>query len=124
MTQPTECRRGTCSRVARLIAIATLIAAGLGDRPLRAQDLAGTWQGTMQAAKPQRIVVKIAKDPAAGWQAVVYSLDSNMAFEGRATTQMTLQGAELRFAIAPIDSSYQGKVSADGTAIAGTWTQG
>ena len=77
----------------------------------------------MQAAKPQRIVVKIAKDPAAGWQAVVYGLDSNMTFEGRATTQMSLQGAELRFAIAPIDTSYQGKLSADGATIAGTWTQ-
>jgi uncharacterized protein (TIGR03435 family) len=54
---------------------------------------------------------------------VVYSLDSNRAFEGRATTQMSLQGAELRFAIAPIDSSYQGKLSADGATIVGTWTQ-
>ena len=67
--------------------------------------------------------VKITKDTGAGWQGVVYSLDSNRAFEGRATTQMSLQGAELRFAIAPIDSSYQGKLSADGATIAGTWTQ-
>jgi len=36
---------------------------------------------------------------------------------------MSLQGAELRFAIAPIDTTYQGKLSADGTTIAGTWTQ-
>jgi uncharacterized protein (TIGR03435 family) len=36
---------------------------------------------------------------------------------------MSLQGAELRFAIAPIDSSYQGKLSADGTTLAGMWTQ-
>jgi uncharacterized protein (TIGR03435 family) len=77
----------------------------------------------MQAGKEQRIVVKIAKDAGAAWQAVVYSLDASMAFEGRATTQMSLQGQELRFAIAPIDSSYQGKLSADGAAIAGTWTQ-
>src|SRR5260370_40212458 len=46
-----------------------------------------------------------------------------MAYEGRATTQMSLQGAELRFAIAPIDDTYQGKLSADGATIAGTWTQ-
>ncbi len=32
-------------------------------------------------------------------------------------------GAELHFAVAPIDSSYQGKLSADGATIAGTWTQ-
>jgi uncharacterized protein (TIGR03435 family) len=75
------------------------------------------------AGKDQRIVVKISRDPAAGWQGVFYSLDSNMAYEGRATTQMTLHGTDLRFAIAPIDSSYQGKLSDDGATIAGTWTQ-
>jgi hypothetical protein len=77
----------------------------------------------MQAAKEQRIVVKISKDAAAGWQAVVYSLDANRAYEGRATTQMSLQGADLRFAIASIDSSFQGRLSGDGGTIAGTWTQ-
>lgn len=108
--------------MARITVIATLIAVGLGCQPLRAQDIAGTWQGAMQqAGNPQRIVVKIAKG--AGWQGVVYSLDASRAFEGRATTQMSLQGAELRFAIAPIDSSYQGKLSADGATLEGTWTQ-
>ena len=114
-------RRARWHSAARFAAFATLIMVGLGP-PVQAQDIAGTWQGTMQAAKEQRIVVKIEKN-AAGWQAVVYSLDSTMAFEGRATTQMSLQGAELRFAIAPIDSSYQGKLSPDGATVAGTWTQ-
>jgi uncharacterized protein (TIGR03435 family) len=36
---------------------------------------------------------------------------------------MSLQGSELRFAIAPIDTTYQGKLSADGATVAGTWTQ-
>jgi uncharacterized protein (TIGR03435 family) len=76
-----------------------------------------------QAGNPQRIVLKISKDAAAGWQGVAYSLDANRAYEGRATTQMSLQGAELRFAIASIDSSYLGRLSGDGATIAGTWTQ-
>jgi uncharacterized protein (TIGR03435 family) len=109
--------------VARFGVFAALLTVGLACRPLRAQDIAGTWQGAMQQGKAQRIVVKIAKAAGAGWQGVVYSLDSNMAYEGRATTQMSLQGADLRFAIAPIESSYQGKLSADGATIAGTWTQ-
>ena len=110
--------------MARFMAFATLIMVGLVCRPLRAQDIAGTWQGAMQqAGKEQRIVVKISKDAGAGWQGVVYSLDANRAFEGRATTQMSLQGQELHFAVAPIDSSYQGRLSADGATIAGTWTQ-
>jgi hypothetical protein len=126
MSQPAiqsgDCRRGAWASAARFTIFA-LLAAGLACRSLWAQDIAGTWQGTMQMGNPQRIVVKIAKSTAAGWQGVVFNLDSNRAFEGRATTQMTLQGAELRFAIAPIESSYQGKLSEDGGTIAGAWTQ-
>jgi uncharacterized protein (TIGR03435 family) len=114
---------GDGPREIRVTIFAMLLALGLGLQPLRAQDIAGTWQGTMQTGKDQRVVVKFAKDAAAGWQGVVYSLDSNMAYEGRATTQMSLQGADVRFAIAPIESNYQGKLSADGATITGTWTQ-
>jgi len=88
----------------------------------RAQDIAGTWQGTMLAGKGQRIVVKIAKN-GGGWTGVVYNLDADMAYEGRVTTQMSLHGAELRFAIAPIEASYEGKLSQDCGSVAGTWTQ-
>jgi uncharacterized protein (TIGR03435 family) len=121
-------RRKDCPAVrrnlARITVIATLTAVGLACRPLPAQDMAGTWQAAMQqAGKEQRIVVKISKDSGAGWQGVVYSLDASRAFEGRATTQMSLQGQELHFAVAPIDSSYQGKLSADGMTITGIWTQ-
>jgi uncharacterized protein (TIGR03435 family) len=128
MSQPalpsTECSRGNWSSIARFTAFATLLTLGLASRPLCALDIAGTWQGSIEAGKPQRIVVKITKDPAAaGWQGMVYSLDTSMASEGRATTQMSLQGTDLRFAIAPIDSSYQGKLSSDGATLTGTWTQ-
>ncbi len=127
MSQPAP-QPSTWSRATRIAALATLITLSLACRPLRAQDIAGTWQGTIAAAKeekakPQRIVVKITKDTAAGWQGVAYSLDTSMAYEGRATTQMILQGTDLRFAIAPIDSSYQGKLGPDGATLTGTWTQ-
>jgi uncharacterized protein (TIGR03435 family) len=117
-----DCHAVRCS-LTRITVIAMLIAVGLACRPLRAQDIAGTWQGSMQAGKEQHIVVKISKNAGAGWQGVVYSLDASRADEGRATTQMSLQGAQVRFEVAPIESSYQGKLSADGTTIAGTWTQ-
>ncbi len=110
--------------LARFKAFATLLALGLVSSPVRAQNIAGTWQGVIEAGKEQRIVVKIAKDNGAGWQGMVFNLDSAfMAYEGHATTQMSLQGVDLRFAIAPIDSSYQGKLGADGATITGTWMQ-
>ena len=90
-----------------------------------AQDVAGTWQGTMQIAnKPQRMVVKIEKGSDGGWKGLVYDLDSDLAYLGHATTQMSVGGGELRFAIAAIDAVFDGKLSADGAQAAGTWTQG
>jgi uncharacterized protein (TIGR03435 family) len=109
--------------VSRFAAVAALVLIGLVGRPVTAQDIAGTWQGTLQAGNPQRLVVKIAKE-GTGWSGVVYNLDLAMAYEGRATTQMSLSGADVRFAIAPIDASYTGKMSEDGASLGGTWTQG
>ena len=78
------------------MAASWLIAAGMTGLAARAQDFAGTWQGTMQAGKEQRIVVKISKANS-GWQGVFYNLDGNNPAEGRTTTQMSLQSTELRF---------------------------
>ncbi len=92
--------------------------------PRPAQDLSGTWQGTLQG---MRIVLKIAKAPNAGgsaWQGVFYNIDSGMAQHGRATTAMVLQGADFNFTIPAIESSYRGKLSANAASISGIWTQG
>jgi uncharacterized protein (TIGR03435 family) len=93
---------------------------------LRAQetDLAGTWQGTMQAGKDVRIVLKISKGSGGVWQGVRYNLDAYQPSLGMASTSMTLRGADFAFAIAPADESYEGKLTADGSSILGTWTQG
>jgi hypothetical protein len=113
--------------IARFAAFVTLTSAAPLSSLVQAQDIAGTWQGTMQtgqgASKPQRILVKISKSTDGAWQGIVYNLDSDMAYEGRATTGMSLHGAGLQFAIAPIGASYQGKLSEDGATLAGTWTQ-
>ncbi len=113
-------RRYRVSSLAWFTAFAALAAVAPAYSPLLAQDIAGTWQGTVN---DQRIVLKIEKNAGGAWQGVVYSLDSDRPYEGRATTQMSLQGGELRFAIAPIDATYLGKLSEDGAAFAGTWTQ-
>jgi uncharacterized protein (TIGR03435 family) len=103
--------------------LSVLMLCGFATLPVAAQDIAGTWQGTLEAGKDQRIVVKIAK-VGSGWAGVVFNLDSNMAYEGRNTTQMSLNRGFVRFAIALLDVSYEGKLSADGVSIAGAWKQG
>jgi uncharacterized protein (TIGR03435 family) len=102
--------------------VVVLLLAGMASAQT-ARDLAGTWQGTLPIGKGQRLLLKITKE-GAGWSGVAYSLDSNTPSEGRNTTQMSLQGAAVRFAIAPIDASYEGKLGEDGASITGTWTQG
>jgi uncharacterized protein (TIGR03435 family) len=115
-----ECGSVVWRRIAVWAAVTAMCCAA---QAATAQDLAGTWQGTLQAGKGQRIVVKISKD-GAGWTGLVYNLDADMAYEGRVTTQMSLQGTDLRFAITPIDATYTGKLGDDGASVAGTWMQG
>jgi hypothetical protein len=102
---------------------------GLGSVPLvaqTAQDIAGTWQGTMQVGQAMRIVVKISKGDGAanksGWKGALYSIDSSN--QATAIPTITLAGANAKFTIPAIEASYQGKLSADGASMAGMWTQG
>lgn len=124
MARSERCDRGCWYGVVLCAVLGGLIAVGLVGRPTVAQgtrDLTGTWQGTLEAGKGQRIMVKIAPD-GSGWKGVVYNLDSDRAFEGWATTQMSVRGTELRFEIATIEANYDGKLTEDGKAVAGTWT--
>jgi len=92
---------------------------------LHAQDITGTWQGTMtQSGKDLRIVLKIAKTENV-LNGTAYSIDNNG--KPNRTTSIALQGGEIKFEVpgigSPFGSQYDGKLSADGTSITGTWTQ-
>jgi uncharacterized protein (TIGR03435 family) len=106
------------------LAIAALLLVGLSSGPAAAQgtqDIAGTWQGTMNVGRAMRIIVKIAR-ASGGWKGELYSIDSGA--EGMVVPSITLQGADVRFAIASIEGSYAGRLSEDGASMAGVWTQG
>jgi uncharacterized protein (TIGR03435 family) len=87
-----------------------------------AQDLTGTWQGTLQAGKDLRTVVKISKADNGGWKVVFYSIDQTP--QGFTADAATLDGSSLRFSITAIGGSYEGKLNAEGATFVGTWTQG
>ncbi len=102
---------------------ATFIILSLSYRSLPAQnapDITGNWQGKLQMGDGQRVVVKISKGDA-GWQGVLYRVDSG---EASIVPSMVLKGAMLKFAIPAIEATYLGTVSTDGTSIAGMFTQG
>lgn len=87
-----------------------------------AQDIAGTWQGTLHVGKDLRTVIKITKADGGGYKAVFYSIDQTG--QGFPATTITLDGSTVKYSITAFDLKYEGKLSADGKTIAGTSTQG
>jgi non-heme chloroperoxidase len=89
---------------------------------LHAQDMTGDWQGTLKAGAGLRVILHIVKADNGGWKAVMYSIDQGT--DGIPVSSLTFQGSDLKFSVEAIHGSYEGKLSADGNSIAGTWTQG
>ncbi len=89
-----------------------------------AQNLTGTWQGSLQPPQgnPLRIVIKISTTDADKLAAVFYSIDQRSP--GINANTVTRNGATLKITLTPLNGTYEGKVNADGKTIEGTWTQG
>ncbi len=98
--------------------VASMLFAGAGAW---AQDVTGTWQGTLAAGKGLRTIVKISKDDGK-LKSVFYSIDQGG--QPIPVTKTTLDGSTLLFSISGLDLTYAGKVSSDGNTITGTSTQG
>lgn len=90
--------------------------------PLHAQQtLAATWQGTLKTDKDLRLVAVITGEPAA-LQGKMYSIDQGaMPIKLSAIAR---DGSNVRFSVALIGATYEGKLSPDGNTLTGTWTQG
>ena len=90
---------------------------------LRAQDITGTWQGSLTppSGKELRIVLQFSKDDGK-LKAIMYSIDQGA--QPIKASSVTLDGSALKCTVDMIGGSYEGKLSADGKSIAGTWTQG
>ena len=92
------------------------------------RDIAGTWQGTLHIPKtgqhPQidlRLVFKISKADAGALKGVWYSIDQSSQSLPVATVKF--QDGVLKFTIAVVPRSYEGKMSGDARSIAGTWME-
>jgi uncharacterized protein (TIGR03435 family) len=96
--------------------------AALSGSAAQAQDLTGTWQGTLQAGRELRVVFKISAADGGGLKAVMYSIDQGGP--GIAASAVASQGSTVRITIAAMGSAYEGKLDATAASIAGTWTQG
>jgi uncharacterized protein (TIGR03435 family) len=112
----------------RLILVAAILLIFAGEAQSRAQtspenptqSIAGTWQGTLHAGQDLRMVFKISK-PGDGYSAVFYSIDQGLDLPA---STITFDGSTVKMTLAKDLVTYQGKLSADGKTIAGTWSQG
>jgi hypothetical protein len=95
----------------------------LPGNALLAQSLTGTWQGTLQVRGTElRTVFKISTTDADKLKAVLIAFSTDRPgtpISGEAT----LQGSAVKISIVGI-GTFEGKLSADGNSIAGTWAQG
>jgi uncharacterized protein (TIGR03435 family) len=94
--------------------------AALPGSAFQAPTLIGTWQGTMTAG-PQslRSVIKISLEDDK-LKAMLYSIDQKAQIS---FSTVTKDGANVKLTIAGL-GDYEGKLSADGNSINGTWNQG
>jgi uncharacterized protein (TIGR03435 family) len=103
-----------------IIAFAAMVPGGA----LFAQNIAGTWQGTLQPPQGRalRLVVKISRSDDESLKAVLYSIDQGG--QPINASAITFQGSTLKITIAAIGGGYEGKMGADGDSIVGSWSQG
>ena len=96
-----------------------------GPIALFAQNITGSWQGTLQGPQGRslRLIVKVTRADDESLKAVLYSIDQAGGQPINATSA-TLQGSAFKMTIAGIGGTYEGKMNADGASITGTWSQG
>jgi hypothetical protein len=91
------------------------------DTALSAQTITGSWQGTLPIAESPRIVLKIAKANDGSLSGVFYRID--WGANGIPLSLVTFMAPDLNVGVAVIDTTYKGKLSADGRSLKGIWVQ-
>jgi uncharacterized protein (TIGR03435 family) len=111
-------------RTRRIFALMALSGSAFIAQSASAQNIAGTWQGTLHLppGRDIRLVMKVTRADDESLKGVFYSIDQNPTPLNAST--FTLQGATVKFGLTPLGATYEGKLAADGNTIEGTFTQG
>src|SRR5689334_6302346 len=99
----------------------------LSTSALLAQNIAGTWQGTLKVngangSVDLRTVMKISQADNESLRGVFYNIDQDPT--PIAMTSITLKGTAVKVSLVQLNGTFDGSLSADGNAISGKWTQG
>jgi len=83
----------------------------------------GFWLGTLKArGQSLRIQLTVKSDRAGQESCALDSLDQGAY--GLTCTGLGWSGSDLSFDVPPVDGHWRGRLSGDGQALSGTWTQG
>jgi len=104
-----------------MVAAMWLIVGGTASAASARQDIAGTWQGTLDGPRMLRVVIQITKAADGTLAATMHSIDQTLT--PIPINSIKLDGANLSFMVDALHGKYEGTVSVDGASIAGTWTQ-
>jgi hypothetical protein len=90
---------------------------------LSAQDIAGDWQGKLNAGSTEiRVVIKIAKTAKGGWTATESTPDEGS--NGVLASSVSFEGSTLKIAFDKIRATYEGTLTDAKTTFKGVLTQG
>jgi dienelactone hydrolase len=88
-----------------------------------AQDITGDWNGTLNANGAElRLVLHLTKNSDGSFKATLDSVDQGA--NGIPVAATTLKDSQLNLKVDAVNGTYEGKVNAAASEIAGTWTQG
>ena len=112
----------TCAGHLKTVNAAQAAAPPAQAAPTSPHDIADTWQGTLHAGQDLRTVVKITKDDKGAYKGVFYSLDQGA--QPINLDSVTLTGQDVKLVLKLFNLTYEGKLSADGKTIDGSFQPG
>src|SRR5688500_20217960 len=87
-----------------------------------AQDLAGTWQGTLSTPEAQiRIVLRITRAADGRFEGQLFAIDQGA--QPRPMSAISLDGRVVKWKADALSATYEGTLTADGNAMNGAVTQ-
>jgi uncharacterized protein (TIGR03435 family) len=89
---------------------------------VHAQDLVGTWQGTLPGAQALRIVMQVSIGDNKALRAVMFSIDQGG--QPINASEVKVDGSAVKITVAAIGGVFEGRLSAGANSIVGTWAQG